>query len=501
MGNCCSSVPVSKPVSNKVIPEDRPGKSSDISLPQSDKPKKKRTSEEIPRDTSMKKTQSRGDGGVSEFLEPKSFNVKPSDMQPISEQGSQHHIKRYHDKSRKKIIYNERENDKIHEKVDMVEKEMTSKDIVFLVESLNSHFIFTNLSSDELENVIAKMFYCSVGQGKYVFKQGDSASCFFILEKGEIQVEIDGQVKKTLGRGTGFGELALLYNAPRSASIKAFEKSFFWAIDRKTFRLLVEEITTKNFKKNRAFLDKVNFFKSMTSSQKDSIASALITQKFNKDQIIVSEGDQADSYYIIRKGKVDCVKVNGDIVRVLEEGDSFGETALYENTTRGLTVKASEDNVKMLALSRDSLQSILGAQINLVINSNWSRWALEKGDFLSKLTKIQVEKILANLTFESPEDGFKIMNRGTKLKAIYIVLGGTLTFGAKEYTKGSAFGENFLYPNENLEKYLENDLLAKGNDCSIALISTTKFHKIIGGSLQQAIIKNAGSHEVDNVLT
>jgi len=42
----------------------------------------------------------------------------------------------------------------------------------------------------------------------------------------------------------------------------------------------------------------------MTSDQKDSIANVLITQVFKKGEVIVSDGDQASSYYIIKKGKV-----------------------------------------------------------------------------------------------------------------------------------------------------------------------------------------------------
>lgn len=145
------------------------------------------------------------------------------------------------------------------------------------------------------------MFYCVVNQGEYVFKQGDDATCFFIIDKGEVNVEINNKVKKKMGNSEGFGDLALLYNAPRSASIQARTDTYFWAIDRKTFKKVVSEITAKQYRENRLFLDKVSFFKSMTETQKDAIASVLISQKFDNGQVIVNQGDQADSYYIIKK--------------------------------------------------------------------------------------------------------------------------------------------------------------------------------------------------------
>jgi cGMP-dependent protein kinase len=104
------------------------------------------------------------------------------------------------------------------------------------------------------------MFYCLVKEGEYVFKQGDDATCFFIINKGEVIVEIDGVVKKRMHKSEGFGDLALLYNAPRSASIKAAIDTYFWSIDRKTFKKVVSEITTKQYRENRLFLNGVNFF-------------------------------------------------------------------------------------------------------------------------------------------------------------------------------------------------------------------------------------------------
>lgn len=60
--------------------------------------------------------------------------------------------------------------------------------------------------------------------------------------------------------GDSFGELALLYNAPRSASVRAIDKTLLWAIDRNSFKTAVEEINTKDFDENRKFLDNVKFF-------------------------------------------------------------------------------------------------------------------------------------------------------------------------------------------------------------------------------------------------
>ena len=75
-----------------------------------------------------------------------------------------------------------------------------------------------------------------------------------------MEIIINGESKKYLSRGDGFGELALLYSAPRSASIRTTEKSSFWGIDRATFRNVVEDLITKEYSENRKFIEAVTFF-------------------------------------------------------------------------------------------------------------------------------------------------------------------------------------------------------------------------------------------------
>ena len=62
---------------------------------------------------------------------------------------------------------------------------------------------------------------CSCSKGEYIFKQKDSGSLFFIIRKGKVRLEINDKKIKTLEKGEYFGELSLLYTAPRSASALA----------------------------------------------------------------------------------------------------------------------------------------------------------------------------------------------------------------------------------------------------------------------------------------
>ena len=88
---------------------------------------------------------------------------------------------------------------------------------------------------------------------------------------------VNDKAKRDFKTGDGFGELALLYNAPRSASVKCVQEPCqLWGIDRQTFRKAVEEMITKEYEDNRKFLDYVRFFQNLTNEQKDAIAAVLI---------------------------------------------------------------------------------------------------------------------------------------------------------------------------------------------------------------------------------
>lgn len=109
------------------------------------------------------------------------------------------------------------------------------------------------------------MFFCKLKKNEqYICRQGDEASCFFIIADGECIVEIDGKARRTLTSGDGFGELALLYNAPRSASIKADTPMFHcWGIERKQFRSIIEENAKKHWEDNKKSLEKVPLFSNL----------------------------------------------------------------------------------------------------------------------------------------------------------------------------------------------------------------------------------------------
>ena len=73
----------------------------------------------------------------------------------------------------------------------------------------------------------------------------------------------------------------------------------------------------------------------------------------------------ANSFYIIKSGEVVVTK-EGQFLRHMKGGDSFGEQALFGNCVRGATVKANQEKVEILSLSREDITNILGEKIQVI---------------------------------------------------------------------------------------------------------------------------------------
>lgn len=99
---------------------------------------------------------------------------------------------------------------------------------------------FTPLPGQALERLAAALIPVTARAGTLIITQGHLGDRFYIIASGEVQVEVDGVPVRTLGTGQSFGEIALLHEIPRTASITALNRVELLALDRHHF---VETVT------------------------------------------------------------------------------------------------------------------------------------------------------------------------------------------------------------------------------------------------------------------
>ena len=100
--------------------------------------------------------------------------------------------------------------------------------------------IFEGLERRELERIAASMKARTFRQGDTVTTEGQSGVGFFVIEDGQAKVTIGGEDRRTLGPGDYFGEVALLNDSPRTATITAETELRCYGMTSWDFKPLVE---------------------------------------------------------------------------------------------------------------------------------------------------------------------------------------------------------------------------------------------------------------------
>src|SRR5438132_8544209 len=89
------------------------------------------------------------------------------------------------------------------------------------VDHLQQVTLFAACSRKDLQTLAHRSEDRKVGAGTTIVKEGDNGNEFFVILDGTARVSRQGRKIATLGPGSGFGELALLENAPRNATVVA----------------------------------------------------------------------------------------------------------------------------------------------------------------------------------------------------------------------------------------------------------------------------------------
>jgi cAMP-dependent protein kinase regulator len=211
--------------------------------------------------------------------------------------------------------------------------------------------MFSNLAPDELEVVLGAMQHVKKTAGEQVIKQGDDGDNLYVVETGKLKCTkqftpgAEETYLKDYVPGEAFGELSLLYNAPRAASIVAIEDSDLWALDRRTFNHIVKDSAQSKREKYEEFLKNVSILETMDTYERSKLADALVEIWYEPGECVIKEGDEGNDFYLIMGGKATATKTlepGKPPVTVLEytEGQYFGERALLKNEPRAANIMA-----------------------------------------------------------------------------------------------------------------------------------------------------------------
>lgn len=236
-----------------------------------------------------------------------------------------------------------------------------------LKQTLLKSFMFADLDPQDMETVVGAMKEFVFTPGQKVMVEGEDGDSLYVIERGALECikHIDGEDKvvKTCSTGDVFGELALLYNCPRAATVKAKDEAICWQLDRESFNAIVKDASMKRRNKYEGFLKGVALISGMDAYERSQIADALKVEVFKKGDAIVKQDEPGDKFYIVEEGTLFAMKLTNEGERRVMDykpGDCFGELALLKNQPRAASIIVSSDVAKVLVLGRTSFNKMLG---------------------------------------------------------------------------------------------------------------------------------------------
>lgn len=258
-----------------------------------------------------------------------------------------------------------------------------------LRESVSSNFLFSHLDDDNSSVVLGALMEKPIPAAQIkVITQGDAGDYFYVVERGVFDIYVNpaghvtpgqdgmGQKVNTIGPGGSFGELALMYNAPRAATVVSTEKdSTLWALDRVTFRRILMDSAFQRRRMYESFLEEVPLLSSLTLYERSKIADALDTQKYPPGATIIREGDPGEAFFILESGEAEVYKrESGDsVLKKYGKGDYFGELALLDDKPRAASVVAGKQGeVKVAYLGKQGFQRLLGPVEGIMRRNDYS---------------------------------------------------------------------------------------------------------------------------------
>jgi len=188
---------------------------------------------------------------------------------------------------------------KVIEKSDEAKEKIRAK--------LSQVFMFQLIDDKELKIVIDAMDIVTFQPEGKVIVEGEQGDALYIVESGQLDCSkiIKGVNTHLLvyTSGRSFGELSLLYDVPRAASITAIDECVLYKLDRDTFNNIVKGAAIKRRDMYDEFLKKVPLLENLGSYEWVMLTDSFIQQKFKWGDYIIKEGDIGEDFYFVVEGE------------------------------------------------------------------------------------------------------------------------------------------------------------------------------------------------------
>lgn len=240
------------------------------------------------------------------------------------------------------------------------------------VELLGGTFLFQHFNQEELSRIASVVESRTYQPSEFIIQQDDEGDEAYVIQNGHVGVLVENEMGEThavaeLHPGDFFGELSLLEDVPRSATIRALSQVEVLILDRPIFDRFVERYGGAREKLGEAIralrvIQRMPLFDDFTAEEVATVATKFRVEHFQKGENVITEGETGSKFYVVQKGNAEVMVGEGDkneVLGNLKPGEFFGEIALLLDVPRTATVQAT-DEMTVFSLDKSDFLQLLG---------------------------------------------------------------------------------------------------------------------------------------------
>lgn len=268
---------------------------------------------------------------------------------------------------------------------DAAEREDAQPD--WIVESFRTNARLTGLvwlmSEDELREAASTMYQRDIDPGEVVITQGTIGSQFYIVDSGFFEVYVSNEMYPDpgikvddLGPGDSFGELALLYSIPRSATVVSTSSASLWVMERTAFQAAVTKGSQQPVSPRFLdFLEGISLFRGVPRDIMEVLGRSLIPKWFGNGEEIIRDGEFQECFYILRTGEVQAAVMGEagetEVQRWSEPGSIIGSDVLRDECRRqsSRVVRSCSDVTVAFWMSKLTFDNVAAAYKETILQN------------------------------------------------------------------------------------------------------------------------------------
>eukprot|EP00401_Gymnodinium_catenatum_P076596 CAMPEP_0117537886 /NCGR_PEP_ID=MMETSP0784-20121206/42198_1 /TAXON_ID=39447 /ORGANISM="" /LENGTH=338 /DNA_ID=CAMNT_0005334491 /DNA_START=43 /DNA_END=1059 /DNA_ORIENTATION=- len=231
--------------------------------------------------------------------------------------------------------------------------------------------LFGSLHTVALDAVVSAMFLRHVQVGEVVIQQGADGDFFYIVDSGVFDISVHRYAEHPPERvmvahaGMSFGELALMYNVPRAATVVCVEAGGLWCLERDCFQKMLVTAGKQQEAEHVHLLAQIDVLRTLKRHELGQLSDMLTSELFDAGEEIVRQGEVGDSVFFLSEGECKAY-IAGDqgeveVRHYANQGDYFGEISLLTSEPRRATVRASGEGCVVLKLLSKDVDLTIGA--------------------------------------------------------------------------------------------------------------------------------------------